>query len=159
VTSRHGVSVPVVKALHALGFKSLGARVPNARAVDEALRALWRERPRSVLLATGIQLLSRLFLAGELWVGLWLLHVPATPLKAVVVSAAPIGVNALFAFVPSQLGVQEAGIGLVFAALRLGARTGLVLGVIQRMSQLVQVPLGLVALALAPRRHESSGRG
>jgi hypothetical protein len=114
--------------------------------------ALWRERPRNVLWATTIQFASRLFLAGEVWAGLRLLQVRATVVEAVVVAAVPIGVNALFAFVPSQLGVQEAGIGFVFGALRLGARTGFVLGVIQRISQLAQVPLGLIALATAPRR-------
>ncbi|MBI5542594.1 MAG: hypothetical protein HY901_01800 [Deltaproteobacteria bacterium] len=42
--------------------------------------------------------------------------------------------------------------GLFFGALHLGVRTGLLLGVVQRMSQLLQVPVGLVALALAPHR-------
>ncbi len=149
VTASRGISVPFVKALRRIGFKSMGDKVPSAEAVDSTIRALWRERPRSVLYATGIQFGSRVALAGEIWAGLWLLRVHASTLQALVVAAGPIGVNAIFTFVPSQLGVQEAGIGLVFGALHLGVRTGVVLGIIQRISQLVQVPVGLAALATA----------
>jgi hypothetical protein len=151
ITARRGVSVPAVKILHALGFTSMKTKLADAKAVDDTLRALWRDRPRCVLYALAIQFVSRIFLAGEIWVGLWLLQVPATPLKAFVVSAAPIAANAIFTFIPNQFGVQEGGMGLVFGALRMGARTGMVLGVIQRMSQLVQIPIGLAALATAPR--------
>lgn len=154
ITAARGLSVPFVKALRSLGFKSMGDKVPSAEAVDATMRSLWHERPRCVLYATAIQFGSRLLLAGEIWVGLRLLRVPASPLQAVVIAAGPIGVNAVFTFIPSQLGVQEAGIGLLFGALHLGVRTGLVLGVIQRMSQLVQIPVGLVALMTpkSPRR-------
>ena len=151
VSARRGLSVPFVKALRSAGFRSMGGKLQHAEAVDATIRALWRERPRCVLYSGAIQFASRLFLAAEILVGLWLLEVPTSPLEGLVVSSTPIGVNAVFAFVPNQLGVQEAGIALVFGALDLGARTGVVLGVIQRMSQLVQVPVGLLALAAAPR--------
>lgn len=149
ITANRGISVPFVKALRSVGFKSMGKKVPSAEAVDATMHSLWHERPRSVLGAAAIQFASRLVLAGELWTGLWLLGVPSSPLEALMISAGPIGVNALFTFIPSQLGVQEAGTGLVFGLLHLGARTGLVLGIIQRISQLVQVPVGLAALATA----------
>jgi uncharacterized membrane protein YbhN (UPF0104 family) len=157
ITANRGISVPLVKALRSVGFKSMGKKVPSAEAVDATMHSLWKERPRSVLGAAAIQFASRLVLAGELWAGLWLLGVPSSPLKALIVSAGPIGVNALFTFIPSQLGVQEAGIGLVFGLLHLGTRTGLVLGIIQRISQLIQIPVGLAALATAKVRRRNQG--
>ncbi|MBI5544445.1 MAG: hypothetical protein HY901_11180 [Deltaproteobacteria bacterium] len=42
--------------------------------------------------------------------------------------------------------------GLVFGALHLGARTGVVLGVLHRIGQLLQILIGLVFLAAAPRQ-------
>ncbi|HEY3447153.1 MAG TPA: lysylphosphatidylglycerol synthase transmembrane domain-containing protein [Myxococcales bacterium] len=152
LTARLGVSVPFVRALRLVGFKSMAGKVPDARAVDESLRALWRDRPICVLQATALQFASRLFLAGEIWVGLWLLNVPASPVEALIVSAAPIGANALFTFIPAQLGVQEGSLGLMFGLVGLDGQTGLVLGLVQRVAQLMQIPVGLVALVLAPRR-------
>jgi len=152
VTAKKGVSAPFLKVLRWAGLRSVSGLIPGALAVDSTMRSLWRERPARVLVAAAMLLASRLLLAAEIWIGLWLLEVPAGPVKALVVAAAPIGVNALFTFVPGQLGVQEAGFGLVFAVLRLGAQTGLVLGVFQRMSQLVQISLGLLCLLAAPRQ-------
>ncbi|MGC4113136.1 MAG: lysylphosphatidylglycerol synthase transmembrane domain-containing protein [Myxococcales bacterium] len=152
LTARAGVSVPFVQVLRKVGFKSMAGKVPDAQAVDEALRGLWRDRPICVLQATAIQFASRLFLAAEIRIGLRLLHVPASPAEALIVSAAPIAANALFTFIPSQLGVQEGSLGVFFGLVGLDPQSGLVLGLVQRVGQLIQIPVGLVALALAPRR-------
>jgi uncharacterized membrane protein YbhN (UPF0104 family) len=97
-----------------------------------------------------IQLGSRAFLVAETWLGLMILKVPAGPLAVLIISAIPMVISVLLSFIPSQIGAQEAATVLVFSALHLAPSTGIVLSVLQRIRQLIFIPLGFFLLSRAP---------
>jgi uncharacterized membrane protein YbhN (UPF0104 family) len=83
--------------------------------------------------------------AGEIWLSLYFLGVPATWTNAVILeSLAQAGRSAAFT-VPGALGVQEAGFVAIGMAVGLDPTTALALGLIRRGRDLA---LGLPALAV-----------
>ena len=156
VTFKRGLAVPVVRLVGFLGLRSQ-ERLDKAREVDATVRTLWKRHPTRVLSALGIQIVARLIMSLEIWIGLFLLGARAGALDALIISAVPLAVSVAFAFVPSQLGVAAAAGALVFTALRLDPSLGVALSLLQNLRQLVLAPVGFVCLARAPALREREG--
>jgi hypothetical protein len=80
---------------------------------------------------------------------LWLLDVPVSVARALMVEVLSVAIDATLFFVPGKLGTQEGGKVLIFSALGLDAAKGLSLGVLRRIRELAWALVGLVILGRA----------
>jgi len=116
-------------------------------AVDAEMAALYRSRPRDLVLAVCSHQVA--FLCGVLQV-LFLLRRLGLP-HSFVISLAIESLVMLLGFVtfivPSVLGVQEGAKLLIFTALGLPAAAGLTVGIAFRLTSIVDNGAGLLALA------------
>ncbi|MGI5864987.1 MAG: lysylphosphatidylglycerol synthase domain-containing protein [Myxococcales bacterium] len=151
VTFKKGLAGPVMRLVASLGIKSAESRIARAEEMDATVRTVWREQPKRVLAALGFQLASRVLISAEVWIGLALLGVHEGALAALAISAVPVAVSVVFAFIPSQLGVQDAAMALVFVGLGLDPATGVALTLLQRVRQVIVLPVGFFLLSRAPR--------
>ncbi|HCF61387.1 MAG TPA: hypothetical protein DFS52_25745 [Myxococcales bacterium] len=151
VTFKKGLAGPVMRLVASLGIKSAESKIARAEEMDATVRTVWRKQPKRVLAALGFQLASRVLISAEVWIGLALLGVHEGALAALAICAVPVAVSVVFAFIPSQLGVQDAAMALVFIGLGLDPATGVALTLLQRLRQIIILPVGFVLLSRAPR--------
>lgn len=104
----------------------------------------------------GIHLVSHLFLALEVGILLSALGAGVTVWQAFSIEAVTKGVNAVFFFVPLQVGVFEGSHVAMLHYLKMGATLGLTLGLARRLRSLFWSALGLIMLWTS-RRHRYSG--
>ena len=97
-----------------------------------------------------LHLLARLLLAAEIFAGLHILGAHVGPMETLIFIGIPIGLSVVGTFVPGQIGLQEGASALVAAALGIGPATGIALVFLQRLRQLVFVPLAGLLIALVP---------
>ena len=103
--------------------------------------------PRSTMYRViGIHFLANTFMALEAAILLKGLGVNASLLHAVSVEAVNKGLNALFFFLPMQVGVTEGGNAALLHSFGMGAAAGLTLGLAMRVRALIWSSVGLVLL-------------
>jgi uncharacterized membrane protein YbhN (UPF0104 family) len=127
--------------------------------VDARLRELL-SRPGPLVAGVALHLAGRILLAAETWIALLALDASLDFPRTVYVCAVPSIIALIGAPVPGQLGVQEGGMVLAFAAAGLDPRLGLAVVTLQRVRQLFSVALG--GAVLAARRgvaHGLPGKG
>jgi len=113
--------------------------------------------PRRTLIAgLTIHLASRLLFALEIYAGLRLLGLPSGWRVTAIFAAVPIALSVAGTFIPGQLGLQEGVQALVATALGLGPAAGLTLVLLQRVRQLLFVPLSGVLIAVVTRGKRGS---
>jgi len=93
---------------------------------------------------------ARLLLAAEIYAGLQILGARVGVLGTLIFIAIPVGLSVIGTFVPGQIGLQEGASALVASALGIGPATGIALVFLQRLRQLVFVPLAGLLIALVP---------
>jgi hypothetical protein len=125
---------------------------------DEALRAVLAGSKKRLGAALATHVGSRLLLAAEIYAGLRVLGVHATPGETLVFVAVPIALSVVGTFVPGQIGLQETVQAFVAAALGMEPTTGLTLVLLCRARQLVFVPLSAVLLHIVPRQRTDPHR-
>jgi hypothetical protein len=103
-----------------------------------------------------LHICARLLLAAEIYVGLRILGAPVGILGTLIFIAIPVGLSVVGTFVPGQIGLQEGASALVASALGIGPATGIALVFLQRLRQLVFVPLAGLLIALVPYGPRSS---
>jgi len=103
-----------------------------------------------------LHICARLLLAAEIYVGLRILGAPVGVLGTLIFIAIPVGLSVIGTFVPGQIGLQEGASALVASALGIGPATGIALVFLQRLRQLVFVPLAGLLIALVPYGPRSS---
>jgi hypothetical protein len=99
---------------------------------------------------------ARLLLAAEIYAGLRILGARVGVLGTLIFIAIPVGLSVIGTFVPGQIGLQEGASALVASALGIGPATGIALVFLQRLRQLVFVPLAGLLIALVPYGPRSS---
>ena len=119
-------------------------------AVDRGLHALLTGPRRRIAAAFGLHVGARLLLAAEIYAGLQILGVRVGIMGTLIFIAIPVGLSVIGTFVPGQIGLQEGASALVAAALGIGPATGIALVFLQRLRQLVFVPLAGLLIALLP---------
>jgi hypothetical protein len=127
-----------------------GSRGGDGEPVDRALNALLTGSPAPLAGGFALHLCARFLLAAEIYAGLRILGAHVGPLETLVFMAIPIALSVIGTFVPGQIGLQEGASALVAAALGIGPATGFALVFLQRLRQLVFVPLAGLLIALVP---------
>lgn len=126
--------------------------------VDRGLRALLTGAPAPIAGGLALHLCARLLLAAEIYAGLQILGARVGALGTLIFIAIPVGLSVIGTFVPAQIGLQEGATALVASALGIGPATGIALVFLQRLRQLVFVPLAGVLIALVPYGPRASDR-
>lgn len=121
-----------------------GSLAGGAQTFDRAVAVLWRGRRR---LAGALlwRLLGTFALAGEVWLILYFHGAAASPAQAVMLESLTVAARSAAFLVPGGLGVQEATLLLLGAALGLPADAALAVVLVKRLRE---VATGLPALAL-----------
>jgi len=118
--------------------------------VDRGLHALLTGARAPIAGGLALHLIARMLLAAEIYAGLQILGARVGPLGTLIFIAIPVGLSVIGTFVPGQIGIQEGASALVAAALGIGPATGIALVFLQRLRQLVFVPLAGLLIALVP---------
>jgi uncharacterized membrane protein YbhN (UPF0104 family) len=148
VAQRRGLSTPVVRVLNTLGFA--GA----ARAVAARLRHLDQEI--AAFHAAGTARFARsmaFFFVGwtlgavEVALALFLLHIPLTLERVVVIEILSTTIDAILFFVPGKVGTQEGGKVLIFTMLGLDPAQGLSFAIMRRIREMTWAGIGLIILS------------
>jgi uncharacterized membrane protein YbhN (UPF0104 family) len=124
-------------------------RAPGAW--EPSLREMLVGSRRTLLAGLSIHLASRLLFALEVYAGLRLLGLPSGWRVTAIFAAVPIALSVAGTFIPGQLGLQEGVQALVATALGFGPAAGLTLVLLQRVRQLLFVPLSGVLIAMVTR--------
>lgn len=142
---RTGLFRRLARALETV-FQNQGAAamVDSAGELDAAILACYRHR-RAFAGAAAWRFAGWLTGAGEVWLALWLLGQPVSPVEAIILESLIQFVRNAAFMVPGALGVQEGALILLGAALGLGPNTALELSLVKRVRELL---LGLPALAI-----------
>jgi uncharacterized protein (TIRG00374 family) len=160
VAQRRGLSTPVVRVLNALGFA--GA----ARAVAARLRQLDSEI--AAFHAAGTTRFTRsmaCFFVGwtlgavEVALALFLLRIPLTLERVVVIEILSTTIDAILFFVPGKVGTQEGGKVLIFTMLGLDPAQGLSFAIMRRIREMTWAGVGLVILSRDARRSPATAAG
>jgi hypothetical protein len=128
--------------------------------VDRSLHAVLTGPRGPIARGFAWHLAARVLLAVEIYAGLQILGARVGLLGTLIFIAIPIGLSVIGTFVPGQIGLQEGACALVAAALGIGPATGIALVFLQRLRQLLFVPLAGVLIALVPygpRTSDSQG--
>jgi hypothetical protein len=123
---------------------------PAIDPVDSGLHALLTGSRAPLAGGFALHVCARLLLAAEIYAGLQILGVRVGVLGTLIFIAIPVGLSVIGTFVPGQIGLQEGASALVAAALGIGPATGIALVFLQRLRQLVFVPLAGLLIALVP---------
>jgi hypothetical protein len=118
--------------------------------VDRGLNALLTGAPAPLAGGLALHLFARLLLAAEIYAGLQILGAHVGAMGTLIFIAIPVALSVVGTFVPGQIGLQEGATALVAAALGIGPATGIALVFLQRLRQLVFVPLAGLLIALVP---------
>jgi len=124
--------------------------------VDRGLHSLLTGARAPLAGGFALHVCARLLLAAEIYAGLRILGAPVGVLGTLIFIAIPVGLSVIGTFVPGQIGLQEGASALVAAALGIGPATGIALVFLQRLRQLVFVPLAGLLIALVPYGPRSS---
>ena len=129
----------------------------SAAALDHAVNSLYRRR-RAFWAACFLHLMGWIVGAGEVWLALYVLGYPVTPMQALIVESLITAVRAAAFTVPGALGVQEGGLMMIAPLVGLSPETGLSLSLVKRVRELILGLPGLVVWHVSEARH-AVGRG
>ena len=132
---------------HGVGQGYLAPRLGHIRHVEDQVFGFVDRHPDKVLPVLGLEILFHSSAVAEIWLVLSLIAgAPASMLTAFVLEYVNRSLTSVFQFVPLWLGVDEAGTGLVTAALQLGPATGVSLALARKGRNLIWTAAGLILL-------------
>jgi hypothetical protein len=118
---------------------------------DAALHRILRGPRGTLALALALHLAARVFVTLEVYAAVTLLGREIGAAASLVLAAVPLAMGVVSSVVPGQLGVQETAQGAIAALIGLGGATGVLLVLLQRVRQLLMLPLTFAALAMRPQ--------
>jgi uncharacterized protein (TIRG00374 family) len=136
----------VGRAGRLLGWLGVAQRDDYARRLDSALRDYYRRDWRRLSLSTAFHLGGWLLGAGEAYLILRFLQIPADLVTATVIEALGAGVRFATFLVPASLGAFESANAAAFEAMGLGAGAGLAFSFVRRARQIGWIGVGLLVL-------------
>jgi putative membrane protein len=128
-------------------FEVNGGAAAMDAAIDEGYRQ-WRR----VLLSLAWRMAFRFVLAGEVWLALAFMGHPISLIEAIILESLIEAVRGAAFAVPAGLGVQEAGIVLLGAAMGLSPEVALALALAKRFRELLVGLPGLLTWQIAEGR-------
>lgn len=111
---------------------------------DESLVRFYRNSPGSVFLSLAFHFLGWVAGVFEIFLILWLLHIPVSLAKAWSIEALWILLKTGAFLIPASLGASEGLLILICNGLRISSVSGLALALIRRARELTWMGLGLV---------------
>jgi putative membrane protein len=126
------------------GSESWARLAGGGRALDDAVRGLYRRRGRLVGSCV-IRLLGRLILVGEIWLAAQLIGHPIGVLEALALRSLGLSIRSAAFLVPGGYGVQEGGYVAIGALIGIPVEIALVLSLATRIRDVV---VGVPALAV-----------
>jgi len=136
----------VGRAGRLLGWLGVVTRDDYGRRFDTVLRDYYRRDWRRLSLSTGFHLGGWLLGAGEAYLILLFLRIPADLVTATVIEALGAGVRFATFLVPASLGAFESANAAAFEAMGLGAGAGLAFSFVRRARQIGWIGVGLLVL-------------
>jgi putative membrane protein len=129
---------------HLAGSDAWKGLAVNGATLDQAVRALYRRRA-GIALSASATMSSWILGAGEVYIALLALGVPATITTALILESVSQGIRAALFLVPGALGFQEGGYIGVGAALGIPHEIAMALALIRRVRELAFGVLGVAA--------------
>ncbi|MBV8200137.1 MAG: flippase-like domain-containing protein [Acidobacteria bacterium] len=127
-------------------------RLAGALASLGAALALVARGRAAIAASLGFHVASFLGHAGELWLTLWLMGVPAGVAEATMLESLSLAVRSAAFLIPSGWGAQEASLVALAALTGLSADAALALGLVKRAREFAVGLPGLAAWMVAERR-------
>ncbi|MBI4226701.1 MAG: flippase-like domain-containing protein [Candidatus Omnitrophica bacterium] len=146
------------RRLAPLAQRLLGARADGVpgHAVDAAIRHFYRSQRGRLALSVAFHFLGWVAGAGEVWLILYGLGFPVTPLQAWMIESLWQLLKSATFVIPAGIGTQEGGIVLIFMGLGFSLPVGLAMAVVRRLREFVWTAAGLLVWS----RYETAwGRG
>lgn len=116
--------------------------------IDSQIRVLYGSRKRDFYTSLFLELLARVVTCAEIWFAALALGLKMSVFDALIVSSASSLFANLIFFFPMQLGVREGGLALSLKAIGLPAESGIFIGVVLRIRELVWILIGMILLKL-----------
>jgi uncharacterized protein (TIRG00374 family) len=140
------------------GLDSLLQRLPESvrRLAPEVGRA-FQDRPARFAASMAASFLAWQCGVVETLLVLALLGQPVGVPMALAIEVAAVAIEGALFFVPARMGTQEGGRVLVFLALGLDPATGLALGLVRRLREIVWAAAGLAVLGRLQRDPQGAG--
>jgi glycosyltransferase 2 family protein len=135
----------VRRAGRILAWADLGG-LDQAKRLDQALRDFYRHHWRWLLASVGMHFAGWLVGVLEALLILRSLHLPASPITAIVIDALGSGVRFTTFFVPASLGTLEGANAAAFTVFGWAASGGLAFTLVRRGRQAVWIGLGVIIL-------------
>ncbi len=139
---RRGLFGPLMTRMARLLPRGGDERQAGAERIDAAVRAMYAA-PGRLAASLALRLLSRLTMAGEVWLILWFMGHPVGLAEAVVLEFLGQTMRAAAFFVPGAYGIQEGGYVLLGTAIGLPPPVALAVSLAKRGRELL---VGLPAL-------------
>lgn len=133
----------------------IGRLVSRAQALPRDFLAAHPGRAAAI---GGLEILFHVLAIAEVYVTLlWVFDGNVTWLQAFLLESVNRFTTVVFKFVPLRLGVDEAGSGMLGAAVAIGASTGVAVAIVRKARTIVWVVVGLACLGWAMRRARARG--
>jgi putative membrane protein len=156
LVQRAGAFALAARALQLASGGRFATLIGGSLRIDRAIRLFYRRRAR-VLRCALWQLLGWIAGSGEIWLALYFLGHPVSPLEALLLEALAQAVSSAAFLVPGALGVQEGGFLLFGSLLGLGPEVALALALARRVRDLVVFIPALVAWQITEGRRLFAG--
>jgi uncharacterized protein (TIRG00374 family) len=140
-----------------VGGRFIELRLEKLRKLDRIISEIHSGHPGKFAASVAFNALGWLGGALEVFVLLWLLGTPRSAGIALMIETMALIISAALFLVPWQAGTQEAGKALIFGLCGLSPASGFVVGLIQRLVDMIWAAIGL--LCLATFREDSCRRG
>jgi hypothetical protein len=122
--------------------------------LDRSIFGALRDRPWIMAPSLLLYLVGWTIGIGEVALVLSLLGSPVVWRTAVAIETLAVVIDTLLFFIPARLGTQEGGKYVIFLLLGLDPQTGLVLGVVRRLRDVVWAMVGLAILGYLQKTSE-----
>lgn len=116
----------------------------NAVILDTAILAIYRQ-PSAILLASGVRLLLRILMAGEVWLAALLIGYPIKIEEALILTSLGMAIRSAGFVIPGGLGIQEGGFIAIGTMLNLPPHVALSISLATRIRELITAFPGLLA--------------
>ncbi|MET4139278.1 lysylphosphatidylglycerol synthase transmembrane domain-containing protein [Pedobacter sp. UYP1] len=119
--------------------------------VDDQIRMLYEQRKSRFLMALLYEILARVVTCAEIYFTAVAIGLDMTVSQALIISSASsLFANIIF-FFPMQLGVREGGLALALRSVGLPAETGIFIGIIMRIREIVWIIFGFILMRVSKR--------
>ena len=150
---REGIFETLLNHLEKIQFlRKLTAKIKTKEEallhIDGKIAHFYREKKSRFYCALGVEYLSRVVAALEIYLILRLIQIDISFLDAFYIFAASSLVTNVIFFIPFELGIKEGGLVFILQQLALSPALSIYIGIVGRIRELVWILVGLIFMAL-----------